>query len=60
MENQTESEKLFESLLEIVSKLGWVVAFPKSDDPEAEVPGMVIGTEQYVTDVLNGKYSDES
>lgn len=43
-------EQLFKELLEIVKELGWKVAFPIGDDDDA-VPGMIIGTEEYVTDV---------
>ncbi len=44
----TESvETLYKDLLTIIKKLGWGVALPKMDE-EDDVPGMIIGTSQYL------------
>lgn len=51
-------EELFDQLLEIVFKLGWDIAVPKVDDDD-DVPGLIIGTPEYLDDVLSGKFLDD-
>lgn len=43
--------QLFKELIEIVGELGWQVSIPKGPEDE-EVPGMIIGTPEYTTKVL--------
>lgn len=47
---QQYREQLFKELIEIVGELGWVVAIPNGEDNE-EVPGLIVGTEEYVDKV---------
>lgn len=50
-------KQLFTELIEIVGELGWQIAMPEGEEDE-EVPGLVIGTEEYVTKItgaLDGK-----
>lgn len=43
-------EQLFKELIEIVGELGWQVAIPNGPEDD-EVPGLIIGTEEYVNRV---------
>lgn len=40
--------------------MGWDMAVPNFEDPEAEVIGMIVGTSDYIDDVLgkNGDFLD--
>jgi hypothetical protein len=38
--------------------MGWDMAVPDPEDPDAEVIGMIVGTTDYIDDVL-GKYDDK-
>lgn len=48
---QISEEELLGTLVATISQLGWSVALPDIDD-EATVPGMIIGTENYIDAVL--------
>jgi hypothetical protein len=52
METEEKRKQLFKELIEIVGELGWVVAIPEGDLDE-EVPGLVVGTEEYVNHVID-------
>lgn len=43
-------EQLFKELIEIVGELGWSVCIPQGPEDE-EVPGLIIGTDEYVEKV---------
>lgn len=52
-------EQLFKEIIEIVGELGWQIAIPKGNDND-EVPGLIIGTEEYVkevTEAVDGRSS---
>ena len=54
------NEEAFEQLVVLINQLGWSMALPMSDDdPEAIVPGLVIGTEDYIHKVLSGGFKDQ-
>lgn len=46
-------EQLFKELIEITKELGWDVAIPKSNDPNEEVKGLIIGQSDYVENIMN-------
>lgn len=46
-----ETEELYERLLNLIAEIGWSIAIPDVSDDE-EVPGLIIGTEEYVGKVL--------
>jgi hypothetical protein len=41
---------LMEQLVKIIEQLGWSVAIPEADEEE-DVPGLIIGTQEYVSAV---------
>ena len=41
----------FEKLIQLIQNLGWDIALPDLNDDD-EVPGMVIGNENYVQSVI--------
>lgn len=51
-------EQLFKELIQIVGELGWSVAIPDGDDNE-EVPGLIIGSSDYVDKVTEAVRKDE-
>ncbi len=57
--NMTEKDKqlqLVQQLAEIVEELGWVVAIPLGD---AICDGIIMGTEEYVLNVVKSYYKDD-
>jgi hypothetical protein len=58
MQDKTSAE-LFETLLDTVGKLGWNMAIPTTKDEEEVVPGLVIGTQDYIDKVLRGEYNQD-
>lgn len=56
MENLTQVEA-FELLIDIIHKVGWTMALPDIPDDE-QVPGMIIGTEEFVNDACAGREAD--
>jgi hypothetical protein len=54
MANDEKKQKaLIEDLAEIVTELGWVIGLPSG---EGMVPGLVVGTEEFVRDVVETYY----
>lgn len=53
-----EQERAFEGLMEFAKLSGWIIAIPKMADDD-DVIGLVMGTEEYVDDVLDGRYKDD-
>ena len=49
---ESPEEDLFLTLVQIVKSMGWSVCIPNIEDDEM-VPGMIIGTDEYVNDILN-------
>lgn len=43
---------LMEQLIKVIDQLGWSVAVPEGDDDE-DVPGLIIGTQEYVSAVTD-------
>jgi len=54
-----EVEEVFETFCKCAQILGWnCIAIPKVDD-EDDIPGVIIGNEQYVNDIIEGKYKEQ-
>jgi hypothetical protein len=53
------NEEALEAIIKACEHLGWAVAIP-SDDPDADIKGLVIGEDDYVDAVLNGDFADDS
>lgn len=51
--NEKKQKELIEDLAEIVNELGWVIGLPSG---EGMVPGLVVGTEEFVRDVVEVYY----
>jgi hypothetical protein len=51
MDSVTEKE-LMETLVATISQLGWGAALPDLD-PNDTVPGMIIGTDEYINCILD-------
>jgi len=54
-------KQLLKELIDIVGELGWQVAIPEDIEEEEEVPGLIIGTSEYidaVTIALEGGIDD--
>lgn len=58
MSKEMTAEEAIESIIKGAEALGWNVAIPGVDDEEAECPGMILGTDQYIDDVIDGKYKE--
>lgn len=52
-DEQQRQRLLISKLSEIVNELGWVIGMPAGEDM---VPGLIIGTEQFVVDVVETYY----
>lgn len=53
MSDSEKQKKLIEELSMIVNELGWVIGLPSGVDM---VPGLIIGTEEFVQDVVGTYY----
>lgn len=53
------NEEAFEAIMKACEYLGWAVAVP-TEDPDADVQGLVIGDPDYIDSVLNGDFADDS
>ena len=59
MTSEINEKNAFETFMKCARFLGWnCIAIPKVGDDE-HVPGVVIGRDEYVTDILAGKYKEE-
>lgn len=52
-DEQQRQKLLISKLSEIVNELGWVIGLPAGEEM---VPGLIIGTEQFVVDVVETYY----
>lgn len=55
MSNPKRQQELIEQLSNICAELGWVVALPENVDM---VPGLIIGDEVFVNEVVQAYYGD--
>lgn len=55
MKNELSTERqqeLIQALAEIVEELGWIIGIPIVESEEDNVSGLIVGTEQFVMDVV--------
>lgn len=57
MVDRKRQHELIEELSRICNELDWVIGLPNEDE---EVPGLIIGTEQFVTVVIESYYGIEN
>lgn len=55
MVDQKRQHELIQALTEIANELEWVIALPTSE----MVPGLIIGTEEFVTEVVKVYYGKD-
>jgi hypothetical protein len=48
-----KQQKLIQELAEIVEELGWIIGIPTNGETDEKVNGLIIGTEDFVMDVVN-------
>lgn len=53
-----KQQSLIEQLTMICEELGWVVGLPSTEDDNEKVPGLVVGEESFVIQVVSS-YSDD-
>ena len=53
------NEEAIESIIKGAEALGWNVAVPGVDNEEDDCHGMILGTNEYIDDVIDGKYKDK-
>lgn len=61
-EKTKEAEELTQAIEGIIKgceALGWQVAIPGVFDEKEPCPGMVLGSDDYIKDVITGKFKDE-
>jgi hypothetical protein len=47
-----KQKELIEDLAAIVEELGWIIAIPQVEGDETSVNGLIIGTEEFLSNVL--------
>ena len=52
------SEEALLAVAQAAEFFGWEMSILSSEDPDAEIPGIIIGKETYINDLLDGKYKD--
>lgn len=53
MNNIKTPEEAVEALSNVCEFFGWQMAIPKMIDEEADVPGMIIGKQEYIDQVVS-------
>lgn len=56
MSDKNREMELIQSLADICEELGWIIAIPSQDEL---VPGLIIGSEEFVADVIQTVYGDD-
>lgn len=56
--NQKKQQQLIDIITSACEDLGWVVGLPGTDDEEEKVPGLIIGTRQFVETVVQTYTND--
>lgn len=56
--NQKRQQELITQLAEICEELEWVVGLPKEEGDDTMVPGLIIGKEEFVMQVV-AAYTDD-
>jgi hypothetical protein len=56
--DQKKQFELIEQLAEICEELGWVVGLPAEEGHDQTVPGLIIGREKFVLEVV-AAYTDD-
>jgi hypothetical protein len=59
MKTQQEQMELIQALAEICKELGWIVGVPTTPDSTTAVPGLIIGTEEFVYQVVANYYGPD-
>ncbi len=53
-----DAEEAAQAIANACEFFGWELAILGNEDSDTEVPGMILGTKEYINDVLDGKYKD--
>lgn len=58
MTQKSNKAKQIEKIAAAANQAGWFVAVPNTEDPKDEIRGMIIGTKEYVNDVVGELVDD--
>lgn len=50
------SKEALEEVINIAEAFGWKVAFLREHPDSEVIPGLIMGSDEYIDDVLQGKY----